>query len=143
MGIAIGGLAAAAVSTALPLADAFVRRLLNLIPDPAGKAAAEAEWATLLLAVMRESDERQSRVNEIEAGSDSLFKSGWRPATGWLCLFGLAMETVVYPLLGWALTLWSPGTPLPQVQTEVLTSLLAGLLGLGGYRTIERWKGRV
>ena len=81
-------------------------------------------------------------MNEVEAQSESLFKSGWRPATGWLCVFGLFLHTVGYPLLGWALTVWAPGTPIPTVDTESLVSILVGLLGLGGYRTIERLKRR-
>ncbi len=126
----------------LPLLVPFVNKLLGMIPDPSARAAAEAEWAATTLQLLTQSDDRQSRVNEVEAQSESLFKSGWRPATGWLCVFGLFLHTVGYPLLGWALTVWAPGTPIPIIDTDSLISILVGLLGLGGYRTIERLKRR-
>jgi hypothetical protein len=126
----------------VPLIAPFVQKLLNTIPDPGAKAAAEMEWTAVALDLMKASDDRQAKINEIEAGSDSLFKSGWRPACGWLCVFGLALHTVGYPLLGWYLTLYHPGAAMPQVDTELLVSLLMGLLGLGGYRTLEKFKKR-
>ena len=126
----------------LPLLVPFGNKLLGMIPDPSARAAAEAEWAATTLQLLTQSDDRQSRVNEVEAQSESLFKSGWRPATGWLCVFGLFLHTVGYPLLGWALTVWAPGTPIPIIDTDSLISILVGLLGLGGYRTIERLKRR-
>lgn len=128
----------AAGSTLIGLVDPFVRRLLNLIPDPSARAAAEAEWAATSLALIERSDERQVEVNKIEAASNSIFQGGWRPAAAWMCVFGLFMQTIAYPLIGWGLSIWAPGIPLPQIDTDLLTFTLTGLLGLGGFRTVEK-----
>lgn len=70
-----------------------------------------------------------------------MFVSGWRPAVGWVCVLGLFVQAVGYPLMGWALSIWSPGTPMPQIDADTLMSLLVPMLGLGAYRTFEKVKG--
>lgn len=89
----------------------------------------------------------QIDVNKIEAASDSLFKSGWRPAVGWVCVIALGYQFLLYPLLGWAWAFmqshgWVPTTlnPTPTVNTEDLYGLLLGMLGLGGMRSFEKVK---
>jgi hypothetical protein len=90
----------------------------------------------------------QIELNKIEAGSDSLYKSGWRPAVGWVCVCGLAFTFVVKPLLPWTMQVSllpfgyvSELPPLPNIPMEDLSILLAGMLGLGGMRTFEKFKG--
>lgn len=80
----------------------------------------------------------QIGVNTVEAGSESLFKSGWRPATGWACVGGLVYQVMLRPIVGWvASNLWQ-WTPPPSLETETLLTVLFGMLGLGAYRTIEK-----
>ncbi|WP_372399071.1 hypothetical protein ABMY26_23900 [Azospirillum sp. HJ39] len=43
--------------------------------------------------------------------------------------------------MGWGLSIWSPGTPMPQIDTDTLMGLLVPMLGLGAYRTFEKVKG--
>lgn len=89
----------------------------------------------------------QMEVNKVEAASSHWFTAGWRPGTGWVCLAGLAYTFLAYPLLGWGWRLlqavgWIPaefGAP-PPLDVEYLMVLLTGLLGLGGYRTVEKVK---
>lgn len=83
----------------------------------------------------------QMKINEIEAGSDSIFKSGWRPAVGWICVFGLFYQFVFLPFATFALTLYEVKAVMPAMDLNTLMTLLFGLLGLGGYRTIEKLKG--
>jgi len=93
-------------------------------------------------------DLAQVEVNKIEAGSSSLFVSGWRPAVGWVGVAGLAYQFLGYPLMQWG---WSflqgvdiipKGlTPPPNLETEQLMVLLSGLLGFGGMRSFEKHKG--
>jgi hypothetical protein len=93
-------------------------------------------------------DLAQVEVNKIEAGSSSLFVSGWRPAVGWVGVAGLAYQFLGYPLMQWG---WSflqgmdiipKGlTPPPNLETEQLMVLLSGLLGFGGMRSFEKYKG--
>jgi hypothetical protein len=83
----------------------------------------------------------QMKINEIEAGSDSFFKSGWRPAVGWICVFGLFYQFVFLPFATFFLALYKVTAVMPAMDLNTLMTLLFGLLGLGGYRTIEKLKG--
>ena len=82
----------------------------------------------------------QAATNTEEAKSSSLFVSGWRPAVGWVCTSGLVYTFVAQPMLSW----WSTvnGTPVPpSLDLGTLITLLGGMLGLGGMRTVERLNG--
>lgn len=79
----------------------------------------------------------QSATNQIEAGSESLFKSGWRPAIGWICGFALAYQMIVRPLLGWALQNVLSMPP-PSLELDTLLTLLFAILGLGAYRSYDK-----
>lgn len=79
----------------------------------------------------------QSKTNQIEAASDSLFKSGWRPMVGWVCVGGLAYQLVAQPLITWLSTIYS-WMPPPSLAMDTLLTLLFGILGLGAYRTYEK-----
>lgn len=122
----------------------------KVLPDP--KAAADAKLKLIELAQTGElavlSAEKelalaQNEVNKEEAKDPSLFKSGWRPAAGWVCVYGLAYQFLLVPLLPWVLTAFGAAVPaLPALDMETLMGLLMGLLGLGGFRTFERIKGK-
>jgi hypothetical protein len=93
-------------------------------------------------------DLAQVDINKIEAENPNVFVSGWRPAVGWVGVLGLAYQFIGYPLMQW---MWSflqgvdiipKGlTPPPDLQTDQLMTLLAGLLGFGGMRSFEKTKG--
>ena len=93
-------------------------------------------------------DLAQIEVNKVEAGSSSLFVSGWRPAVGWIGVLGLAYQFLGYPLMQW---LWAFGQGVdliprglpapPDLQTDQLMVLLSGLLGFGGMRSFEKSRG--
>ena len=83
----------------------------------------------------------QIEINKIEAASDSLFKSGWRPAVGWVCVLGLFYTFVARPFLVWALMLNGVLETPPALDMGDLITLLMGLLGLGGLRTMEKFRG--
>ncbi len=82
----------------------------------------------------------QTKINEIEAANPNKFVSYWRPAVGWICVTGLAYATLAYPLLTWACQN-ANAMPPPQLDTNLLMTLLTGLLGLAGYRTYEKVAG--
>jgi hypothetical protein len=84
----------------------------------------------------------QMDINKIEAQSTSFFKSGWRPAVGWVCVVGLAYQFIGRPLLPWILdACMYTVKDLPSLDMGSLLTLLGGLLGLGGLRTFEKYKG--
>jgi hypothetical protein len=80
---------------------------------------------------------QQAEINKIEAASDSILKSGWRPAVGWVCVSALAYQMVVRPLLEWVGTQWA-WMPPPSLELDTLLTLLFAILGLGAYRTFEK-----
>ena len=83
----------------------------------------------------------QLDINKVEAASDSFFKSGWRPAVGWTCVFGLSYQFVFHPFAVFFLQLAEVKALLPTLDLNTLMTLLFGLLGLGAYRTVEKVKG--
>lgn len=121
----------------------------KILPDPT--AAAEAKLKALELAqrgelAVLDADMRlalgQIEVNKVEAGTD-LFRGGWRPAVGWVCVAGLGYQLVMRPLLPWLVSVAGVQVPpLPPIDTDTLMVLLTGMLGLGGLRTFEKVKGR-
>ena len=126
------------IGSLLDLGKTLIERV---IPDPKQKAEALQRLAELEqsgdLAVIA----GQNEINKIEAASPNLFVSGWRPFVGWICAGALAVQLVIGPLVVWAATLAKHPVVLPAMQTELLTTLLVGMLGLGGMRTVEKLQG--
>lgn len=84
----------------------------------------------------------QIDLNKIDAQSASLFRGGWRPAVGWVCVFGLFYQFVLRPLLPWMVSMAGYSVEvMPELDMNTLLTLLGGLLGLGGFRTFEKVKG--
>lgn len=121
----------------------------KIVPDP--QAAAEAKLKALEMAQRGELAEldanvrlaiAQLEVNKAEATTD-VFRGGWRPATGWCCVAGLAYQFLIQPLLPWVVTAFGATVPpLPAIDNDAMMVLLTGMLGLGGLRTVERIKGK-
>ena len=115
--------------------------------DPEKRDAAKLELFKLqqsgelsILAAETELAKAQIETNNIEAQSDNLFKSGWRPATGWICVFGLGYQIAFRPVSGWIAENMYAWTAPPSLELDTLLTLLFGLLGLGAYRTAEKIK---
>lgn len=130
----------------IPLIGTIVEKV---IPDP--QAAADAKLRVMELAqkgelAVLDADLKlalgQIEVNKAEATTD-MFRGGWRPAVGWICVVGLAYQFILQPVLPWAVALFGAQVPpLPAIDNESLMVLLTGMLGLGGLRTFERVKGK-
>ena len=85
----------------------------------------------------------QIDLNKTEAQQPGIYKGGWRPATGWICVAGLGYTFLLRPLLPWILQVMGVQTPiLPAIDTMELLVLLGGLLGLSTQRMNERIKGK-
>lgn len=121
--------------------------ITKIIPEAGAKEAAKLELLKLHqsgeLAVMA-SDERlklgQMEVNKAEATNPSLFVSGWRPATGWVCVVGLLYTFLLRPMMSWWALTHELQVP-PALDTFELMGLLGGMLGLGGMRMNEKKAG--
>ena len=84
----------------------------------------------------------QLAVNAAEASSGSAYAAGWRPTVGYVCVAGLAYTFLAQPLLPWfAAVAGVQVPPLPQLDTNVLMTLLLGMLGIGGLRSVEKVRG--
>ena len=76
-----------------------------------------------------------------EAGNPSVFVSGWRPFIGWVCGAALCFQYLVRPFWVWGAAVWLPDSPVPPTLDGMLWELIMGMLGIGGLRTVEKWKG--
>lgn len=83
-------------------------------------------------------NQAQLEIDKIEAASPNWWVAGWRPGAGWICVFGLGYATVLSPLFTFIANLCGSTIPAPVLDTGTLTTLLLGLLGLGGLRTYEK-----
>ena len=90
----------------------------------------------------------QIEVNKVEATSQKLFVSGWRPFVGWVCGGSFAYALVGRDILNWSLELIAaltarPIPALPTPDTTIVLEILFALLGFGGFRTYEKIRGVV
>lgn len=136
------------MSISIPIIDGIFRVIDKMIPDPVAKAQAQAEAIRMQQAgEFKEIDAAvqlalgQLEVNKIEAGAADLFRGGWRPAVGWVCVTGLAYQYLIQPLLSWISGIFTVPSP-PTLELSDLIVLLSGLLGFGGMRMIERIQGK-
>ena len=92
------------------------------------------------LATMSENHAQEIALAQIKLNTEDAkgnwFQSGWRPATGWVCVLGFGVNFLVSPLLA------GFGVDIPQADTSTMLPVLMGMLGLGGLRTAERIKGK-
>ena len=124
-----------------PLVDLVGKISDKVWPDPAKKIEAQTALLQMqqsgelaMLEKLGQSDSDQVEVNKIEAASDSSFKSGWRPALGWVCVAGFSYQLLARPFLLGA------GYDFPALDMETLSALTFGMLGLGAMRTVEKLK---
>lgn len=104
------------------------------IPDADTKQEIAFELATMSERHAQELSVAQIKLNTAEA-KGNWFQSSWRPATGWVCVLGFAVNFLVSPIAA------GFNVVIPQADTSVMMPVLMGLLGLGGMRSFERYKG--
>lgn len=117
-----------------------INKALAFIPDPQQKLEAQQALMTSLMAW----DSQQTQINAVEAANANVFVSGWRPAIGWTCAAAFAYKFVLQPFL--IFTLVACGShieikSLPTLDWTEMSTVLLGLLGLGGMRSFEKVKG--
>ena len=113
----------------------------KFVEDKDQRNALAHEIATMTEKYAQENALAQMAVNKAEAASSSIFVSGWRPATGWVCVLGMAGNFIVTPFANFALGLAGMDITIPVVPLDTMMPVLLGLLGLGGLRTLEKTKG--
>jgi phenylpyruvate tautomerase PptA (4-oxalocrotonate tautomerase family) len=124
------------------LVDPVSNILDKVVEDKDQKAKLAHEIATMAERHAQELARGQIEINKEEAKSRNIFIAGWRPFVGWTC--GLAL---FWHFLGLPVTLFVTGwfdlqhPPLPEFDMQSLMTVLLGMLGLGGMRTFEKFKG--
>jgi len=100
-----------------------LKELIQLFPnaEQRERAASKIQDAESAIAAA------QSATNSVEAANESIFVAGWRQACGWICVIGLTYSSILAPVFH-----------LPTADSNVLTSILFGMLGLGTMRSAEK-----
>lgn len=123
------------------LLPALTEVLDRVVPDQAAAAKAKTEMEAKLLEAAVSQAGQQASINQVEAGHQSIFVSGWRPFIGWVCGAGLAWAFLLAPMLAWLLPVAGVTTALPPLQLEYLLELVVAMLGLGALRSFEKMRG--
>jgi hypothetical protein len=113
----------------------------RVIPDPQKKAEAALELMKMQQSGDLQTMAGQLEVNKVEAASPKTLVAGWRPACGWVCVGGLAYSVVLAPLAGAISVFLGHPVVMPTLDVSLLSTLLIGMLGLGGMRTVEKLNG--
>lgn len=131
-----------------PLVDVIKGVIGKIWPDPALQAEASLKLATLVqsgelaeLAAQTDLAKAQLNVNAVEASSASVFVAGWRPFIGWVCGAAMAYKFILAPLLTFGAAYSGHPVNLPVLDFAEMSTVLFGMLGLGGLRTVEKIKG--
>lgn len=130
------------------IAGPVLKIIDKVIPDPQAKAQAQMELIRLQQAgEFKQIDAdlqyalAQTDINKVEAGSTDWVVARWRPFIGWICGAGLGVQFLVGPLFTWGAALTGHPIAFPSLDMGTLLTLLLGMLGLGGMRTMEKMKG--
>lgn len=132
----------------LALIDPISKLLERIIPDPEARAKAQLELvkeenlqALEELKIALQADQMQADINKTEAENTNIFVSGWRPFIGWVCGTAFAYHYVMQPLIAFIMASNGHPVELPEFDMGELSTVLMGMLGLGGMRTFEKIKG--
>jgi len=114
----------------------------KFIEDKDQKAKLAHDLATMAERHAQELAKGQLEINKAEAQHRSLFVAGWRPFVGWTCGVALAYHFIIAPMVIFATAYTGTEIPaLPEFDMGSLLTVLMGMLGLGGLRTFEKFKG--
>lgn len=135
----------------IPIFDALMpilSKVLDFIPDPQKKAEAQLKLKQeidaneqAIMTALLGADKAQTDINIEEAKSSSLFVSGWRPSLGWVCSAAFAWVYLLQPMVAFFFNAVGHPVTLPHIEFGEMSTVLFGILGLGGMRTFEKIKG--
>jgi len=124
------------------IADLASNLVGRFFPD---KTEQEKAQLSLVLTTMQNQmsmNQGQMDTNKVEAGSPSLFVSGWRPFVGWVCGAACAWNWIGLPVIKAGLLAFNQdASALQPADLTQMLPLLFGLLGMGALRTYEKTQG--
>ena len=131
-----------AIAALLPSLLPVVGDVLDrFFPNKEEKERAQREIESKLTEHLAQIDLAQLEVNKQEAAHRSLFIAGWRPFIGWTCGLALFYTYLIQPMATFVLAQTGELIQLPQVDLSMMMPVLLGMLGLGGLRSFEKYKG--
>ncbi len=129
-------------ATLLPSILPLVGDVLDrFFPNKEEKEKALREVEARLVDHLARIDLAQIEVNRQEAGHRTIFVAGWRPFIGWSCGLALFYTYLAQPVLTFVLVQQGQYVDLPPVDLGAMMPVLLGILGLGGLRSWEKYKG--
>lgn len=127
------------------LVPAISGLLSEVIPDKDKREAMAHDIATMTEKQAHDQIMAQVQVNKQEAAHKSIFVAGWRPGIGWICGFGLGFNYVILPMTRMGAALYGVDAEtlelLVPLDFGTMSTILLGMLGLGGMRTYEKRNG--
>ena len=131
-----------AIAALLPSLLPVVGDVLDrFFPNKEERAKAEREIEAKLTAHLASIDLAQLEVNKQEASHRSLLVAGWRPFVGWTCGRALFYTYLVQPMATFVLAQTGHLIQLPPVDLSAMMPVILGMLGVGGVRSFEKFKG--
>ena len=114
----------------------------KFVEDKDQKAKLAHDLATMAERHAQELAKGQLEINKAEAQHKSIFVAGWRPFLGWCLSFAMAWHFVLAPMTMFVAGWYGVTIPeLPVFDMDSLMTVLLGMLGLGGLRSFEKYKG--
>ena len=114
----------------------------KFIEDKDTKNKLAHDIATMAEKHAQELAKGQLEINKAEAQHRSIFVAGWRPFIGWTCGIALCWHFVLAPVTVFLSAYIGMDIPnLPSFDMASLMTVLMGMLGLGGLRSFEKYKG--
>lgn len=111
-------------------------------PNSEERESKRQEYMLRLQEAANAIDLAQLEVNKTEASHASIFVAGWRPFIGWVCGFALAYACILQPFLTFLLANYlHHEVIMPEIESELLSYILMGMLGIGTMRTVEKLGG--
>ena len=122
----------------LPLVGDVLDRVF---PDKEKAEQAKREIESQFTNHLARIDLAQLEVNKEEAKSRNIFIAGWRPFIGWTCGLALCWTYILQPMAQFVLAQTGHLIDLPGLDMSTMMPVLLGMLGLGGLRSFEKFKG--
>jgi hypothetical protein len=123
------------------IVEAGGKILDKVIPDLNAREKAKEELAKVAQDQDFQITMAQLAINKAEAESTSLFKGGWRPYIGWTCGTAFSLHFVIFPIVDKITAMFGNQPVSIPFDMNTLLTVLFALLGIGGMRSWEKYKG--
>lgn len=122
--------------------DVLGKILDRVLPNKVEADKAKAELLSMQVQGELNQLMGQLEINKEEAKSANWFVAGARPFILWICGTAFLYSSLVEPMARFVATVMFHYTgTYPSIDTELTMQVMMGILGLGAFRTFEKYKG--